>query len=68
MNISIDKEFVNEAKYCRFLEELKIKIPEINLTYSKSFSTDLSITFMISISNTAIFDIDCIIKKIYSFN
>lgn len=66
--ISIDKDFNCEKKYSNFLDDIQKRLPELQLIYQKSFSTDLSISFIITINDENILNIDHIIKKIYSFN
>lgn len=65
--INVDKDFVLELEYSNFLEYLKNRFPLLELSYIKSFGTDISVSFLITINEKNNYDINSIIKRIYSF-
>lgn len=66
--INVDKDFIIELKYSNFLEYLKCNFPLLELKYIKTFGTDISVHFEITINDNNNYYIEGIIKKIYSFN
>ena len=68
--INVYKDFLVDSKFSNYLEEIKTKIPHIQLQYTKAFTTDLAVHFQITMSDNTknSIDFDYLIRKMYSFN